>query len=46
MSGLVHIIGIGASDRDFWRFDPASGAWDMLAPTKKNRTGGSSFVLD
>jgi hypothetical protein len=28
------------------RFDPASGAWSTLAPTRSNREHGAPFVMD
>jgi hypothetical protein len=43
-NGLVYIVGAGGGS-EVRRFDPASGDWNMLAPTLYNRCNCSSFVL-
>jgi hypothetical protein len=49
IDGLIYIVGAEDMDdygRDFLRFDPASGAWTILAPTLYGRRYGVSFVLN
>jgi hypothetical protein len=49
IDGLIYIVGVGDMydfGRDFLRFDPATGAWTILAPTLYGRRHGVSFVLN
>jgi hypothetical protein len=45
MNGLVYIVGAGDNYREVIRFDPASGACSMLAPTSTSREDSASFVV-
>jgi hypothetical protein len=45
LDGQIYVTGIGASRKNVILFDPTSGAWHSLAPTKHSRRQGSAFVL-